>query len=129
MLEHLKLKALNIIVGITEKKTVDEGIIFVPQNRQLREISEALLIEGVNPSEINDTVLKLSQEILKDDKENTEALLAQQLADIGSALKMEGADQWTINQQILAARKILLPDQKQSFLNEYQPVKKVKLGV
>jgi hypothetical protein len=61
MSELLKLRFLN---WLNKKAEVSErkGVLFVPQDNILREISEAMLIDGVNPSEINSTVLNIWQE-------------------------------------------------------------------
>jgi hypothetical protein len=60
--EILKLKFANWLNKKVEAKGEGKGLLFVPQDQRLREISEAMLLDGAKPSEINATVLDIWQE-------------------------------------------------------------------
>lgn len=60
--EILKLRFANWINSKAEDKSGGKGLLFIPQDQQLREISEAMLLDGVKPSEINSTILDLWEE-------------------------------------------------------------------
>lgn len=55
---ELWLKFLNWLVN----RQREEGLLFVPQDQRLREVSEALLLEGADPGYINSTTIELWQE-------------------------------------------------------------------
>ena len=107
MLEMFKLKTLNLLERISEKKLEGMGVVFVPTDLFLREVGEALLIDGALPSDINEVVLNIAPEITKNERVSNRNRSNEQIADIRRELVIEGADEETIKQVVSAARKEL----------------------
>lgn len=125
MLEALKLRAINQFGRLAERG--GEGLLFVPADRGLREISEAMLIDGVLPRRINSTVIKLAREKAKTARREFRAGVDQE-STIRDALALDGADAKTTEQVIVDIREDRGKFKEPQIVSRYQPYRFVKLG-
>lgn len=98
MIERLKLKVFIEIQAREEKNLEGEGIVLIPRDTAAREISEAMLIDGALPSEINRVFLEGSSESAEEEAAREEAERIRKLNIVREQLILEGADEATINQ-------------------------------
>lgn len=114
---------LYLINAPKERKTKGKGMVLVPNNPELKEISESLIIDGALPNEINKIILDAAPDILRKPKN----LKKFQLAKIRESLIIDGADNKTTNQVISATKKETKPI-KEPFLKRNKPFIRIDLS-
>lgn len=124
MLEQLVLELANLEERYLEKKKADEGTLFVPYNFKLREISEALFLDGALPGDINRIILDMYPSTIQNNKNEIE----RKLADIRDSLGLDGADSSTIRQVVKEAKQAIIKNGATQILRTYEPFKKVDLN-
>ncbi len=127
MLEVLKLKAINVGVRLIERGG-EASLLFVPSDRDISEVSEAMLIDGALPHQINTHVIGLAKKGLKNDKREFQAMLDKERATLTDVLELDGADTLTAKKVLTDARKERGKFKKSPILVPYQRTKPVKLS-
>lgn len=92
MFEELGLKVTSFIGNLGEYSRKGTGHIFIPLDRHVREVSEALLIEGALPSEINRVLIPIMLERREEVFNLNERDYWRRLSLIREAMSLEGVD-------------------------------------
>jgi hypothetical protein len=121
--ERLRAEVSNWAERQLEKKKVGEGVVFIPYDRNIREVSEALLIDGALPSEINRFILDTKPK----DVEIKEDLTEFKLGEIRDSMILEGADSTIINEALVASKLEMMPKEKPPLLSINPRARKVDL--
>lgn len=104
MFEVLKMRLVNRVETSLEKKREEKGYLFVPSDQQTREITEALLIDGLPPSTINDWVIRSQKERTSEHRQALRAHIEMALTAMDAVLRTDGIDK--------ADREFVLEDAK-----------------
>ena len=127
MFERLKLNVINFVEKQRERKMQGEGKVFIPLDESIKEVSEAMLIDGALPSNINTAVLKMSKEKITHDKQAHQGKVYKEIMRVGEALLIDGARGEEAGTVLTAVRNDIGTFRRILILNPNQPYRKVNL--